>query len=111
MAFTQGYKEYVLEQLGVVGDITSRNMFGGVGIYSDGLFFALISNDELFFKVDASNLADFESAGSSKFEPYGDGRTMNYYTVPAAILEDIDRLKLWAEKAVNVARTAKASKK
>lgn len=106
-----GYAQYVLEQLGPVGDISSRSMFGGVGIYSDGLFFALIGNDQLYFKVDDSNRPDFEEVDMGPFRPYGDERSMQYYEVPVDVLEDQDQLKVWAAKAVGVARNAKKGEK
>ena len=107
MPVSDGYNAFVLEQLEPVGFITSKSMFGGVGIYADGLFFALIADDRLYFKVDDTNRPDFEAAGMGAFEPYGDGRTMQYYEVPVGVLEDADQLKAWAEKAIAVARSAK----
>jgi DNA transformation protein and related proteins len=83
-------------------------MFGGVGIYAGELFFALIADDTLYFKVDDSNRSDFEERGMNPFRPYGEGgETMQYYQVPENLLEDPDELGLWAEKAIDVARRAK----
>ena len=48
MPVTAEYREYVLEQLGRVAPVTHRSMFGGVGIYSDGIFFALMDDDTLY---------------------------------------------------------------
>ena len=56
MAVSPSFSTYILEQLGrSVRGIRARNMFGGVGIYSGELFFALIDDDTLYFKVDDSN--------------------------------------------------------
>jgi len=83
-------------------------MFGGVGIYTRELFFALIADDTLYFKVDESTRLDFEARGMGPFRPYGDDReSMYYYKVPDDLLDDPDELGLWAEKAVAVARRAK----
>ncbi len=86
-------------------------MFGGVGIYAEAYFFALISSDRLFFKVDDSTQPAFEAAGMTQFNPYGDGRTMRYYEVPVDVLEDVDLLKEWAQKAIAVAQRAKKTRK
>jgi DNA transformation protein and related proteins len=103
---------FVLEQLDPVGPITPKRMFGGVGIYAGDLFFALIDDDVLYFKVDASNRDDFERAGSGPFRPYGpDGEAMQYYEVPAGVLEDVDELARWAAKAIDVARAKRARPK
>jgi len=65
----------------------------------------------LYFKVDDSNRPDFEEAGTGPFRPYDDDRTMNYYEVPAEVLEDPDELKRWCTKALEVARISKRKKK
>lgn len=87
-------------------------MFGGVGIYADKLFFALIDDDTLYFKVDDSNRPDFERSGMKPFQPYGEGgEIMQYYQVPTDLLEDLEALRPWAEKAIAVAaRKAKGKR-
>ncbi len=111
MSVSDEYIDFVRDLLSPLGEITVRRMFGGAGIYSDGLFFALIENDTLRFKVDESNRADFEEAGMGPFKPYKDKKEiMQYYEVPIEVLEDGPTLSDWAEKALDVARTAKKKK-
>ncbi len=87
-------------------------MFGGVGIYSGEIFFALIANDTVYFKVDESTRGDFEARGMGPFRPFGDdGGTMKYHQLPEEILEEPDALRLWAEKAIGVARQRKSRRK
>lgn len=109
MPVSPSYRTFVLEQLGrVAPGIRARSMFGGVGIYSDALFFALMDDDTLFFKVDDTNRPDFEAAGMGPFRPFGpDGEVMQYYQVPEELLEDVETLELWVGKAVEVARRRK----
>jgi DNA transformation protein len=107
MAVSQGFLDYVLEQLARVTRVTHKRMFGGVGLYADGIFFAIIADDELYFKVDDSTRSIFESRGMEPFRPYGDDRSMNYYQVPADVLEDVDLLRDWANRAVEVALATK----
>ena len=45
------------------------------------------------------------------FRPYGDERAMQYYEVPIEVLEDVDALQRWGEKAIAVARRAKQRKR
>lgn len=112
MPVTPEYREYVLEQLGRVAPVTHRSMFGGVGIYSDGLFFALMDDDTLYLKVDDSNRGDFEAAGTGPFSPFGDpSMVMRYYELPAELLESPDALRPWVFKAIDVARAARRKKK
>jgi DNA transformation protein len=83
-------------------------MFGGVGIYAAELFFALLDDDMLYFKVDDATRPQFEQRGMTPFRPYGeDGEVMGYYEVPADVLEDPEALGPWVEAAVAVARRAK----
>ena len=109
MTVSAGFRSFVLEQLGrVVRNIRGRSMFGGVGIYSGDLFFALIDDDTLYFKVDDSSRPDFESRNMEPFRPYGPaGEVMQYYSVPAEVLEDAEALENWAHCAIDVARRAK----
>lgn len=112
MAVSAEYRGFVLEQLGRVTPVTSRSMFGGVGIYADGLFFALMDDDALYLKVDDSNRGDFEAAGQGPFRPFGDDQhAMQYYELPAELLEDADALRPWVLKAVDVARAARTRKR
>jgi DNA transformation protein len=112
MAVSSEYREFVLEQLGRVAPVTSRAMFGGVGVYSDGLFFALMAGETLYLKVDDTNRGDFEAVGMGPFRPFDDdNHVMQYYELPADLLEDADALRPWIHKAIDVARRSRKSKK
>jgi DNA transformation protein len=107
MSVSEGFLGFVLEQLGRIAPVTDRKMFGGVGIYGRGLFFALIDDDVLYFKVDDGNRADFEARGMQPFRPFGEeGTAMRYYEVPGDVMEDADLLAPWVEKALAAAQTA-----
>src|SRR6266852_3910526 len=110
MAISESYRVFVLEQLTRVTPATSKSMFGGVGIYAQGLFFALIAEDRLYFKVDEATRPDFEHFGMEPFRPFGDDSAMGYYEVPADLVEDADHLASWVEKAIAVAAKAKSGK-
>ncbi|HXG59400.1 MAG TPA: TfoX/Sxy family protein [Thermoanaerobaculia bacterium] len=108
MPVSTEFREFVVDQLRAVAPVTAKAMFGGVGLYADGHFFALIADDVVYFKVDDSNRADFVAAGSRPFMPYGEeGSTMNYYELPPDVLEDPERLRRWMEKSIEVARRQK----
>jgi DNA transformation protein and related proteins len=110
---SDSFRTYVLEQLRRVRpDVRHRSMFGGVGIYAGDLFFALIDEDTLYFKVDDSNRSAFEERGLGPFMPYGpSGEVMQYYEVPADLLEDPEALSSWAEQAIEVARNKRTRKR
>ncbi len=108
MAVSVSFRTYALEQLGQVRPVTTRPMFGGLTFFADGRTFALADDDVLYFKVDDSNRPDFEAAGMGPFLPFGDpAKPMQYYEVPAEVLEDVDELAQWMAKAVAVAAKAK----
>jgi len=112
MAVTGDFVLYVLEQLSGLRDVASRRMFGGVGLYSDGAFFGLISSDVLYFKVGDGNRPDYEARGMGQFRPFRDRPriSMSYYEVPAEVLEDADECMLWARRSIAVVRSAPAGR-
>src|SRR5262245_30474097 len=108
---TDSYRTFVLEQLGRVRPVTHRRMFGGVGLYSAGLFFALIDDDRLYFKVDDTNRGEFEARQMEPFRPTPDETSMNYYEVPGDVLDDIEQLGVWMVRSISVAERKRASKR
>jgi DNA transformation protein and related proteins len=112
MAVTDGFRSFVLEQLEqTADDIHDRRMFGGVGIYAGELFFALIDNDTLYFKVDDATRLHYVAEGMEPFRPYGDDReTMQYYQLPARLLEDVDALRDWVLASLGAAARARQRK-
>jgi DNA transformation protein len=111
MAVTPEYLDFVLEQLGRVAPVTSRAMFGARGVYSNGFFFAVLDNDTLYLKVDDTTRPDYEAAGMGPFRPFEGGGAMQYYELPADLLEDAERLRPWVDAAIDVARRSRKSKK
>lgn len=106
-----GFTEHVLERLNRCAPTHAKRMFGGVGLYVDQTFCALIADGRLYFKVDDTNLADFERAGMEPFQPFPDKpTTMGYYEVPERVLADDSRLGPWLAKALAVAKRAAATK-
>ncbi len=111
MAVSADYLGFVLEQLAELGGVSPRRMFGAAGLYCDEYFFALISDDTLYLRVDDSNRADYTARGMAQFRPYADRPhlSMNYFETPTEVLEDARQLVLWASRSVAVARRAAAS--
>jgi DNA transformation protein len=109
VSVSAGFRTFVLEQLArAARDVRARNMFGGVGLYAGDLFFALMDDDVLYLKVDDVNRPWFEARGLEPFQPYGEGgEVMQYYEVPADLLEDAEALAPVAGEAIEVARRAR----
>jgi len=112
MAYSVEYRHRVEDSLGAVVPITTKSMFGGLGIYSRDLFFALIDEDRLYFKVDELNRADFEAAGREPFIPYeGAKPMMGYWELPDGLLDQPQELAVWIDKSLAVAERAALKKK
>jgi DNA transformation protein len=108
LTVTDAFRAFVLDHLDELGDVTSRSMFGGVGLYCRGLFFGIIARDVLYLKVDGRNRPDCEAAGMKPFKPYADRpTTMQFCAVPLEILESPLDLTRWARKAVAAAERAR----
>ena len=105
------FLEYVLSDvLSEESGISSRAMFGGYGIYKDGVIFAIIANERCYFKVDDSNRSDYEQYGSGPFV-YSHGRhkstTMSYWELPVDIMEDRQQVADWVHKSYLVSLNSK----
>lgn len=112
LASSPGFETFAIDQLSELGEVVPRRMFGGVGLYCDGLFFALIARNELYLKVDDQTRPFFEAAGSTPFRPYDDRPgTMPYYLVPVAVLESAPELAEWGRRAVGAAARADSAGK
>ena len=109
MAVSDDYLRYVLDQLAGLGHVTPRRMFGAVGLYHEERFFAIISRDTLYFKVNDCNRSGFEKRGMQRFRPFDDKPlwSMTYYTVPADVLEDAEECVIWARESAATATIAR----
>lgn len=92
--------------------VVTKRMFGGLGVYREGLFFALVADGTIYLKVDDETRAGYEAAGSGPFVYRGGERpvTMGYWRLPDAAFDDEDALRAYAEAAYHVALRAKAGK-
>ena len=107
------FVSYVVESLRPLGPVSARRMFGGHGIYLDGLMFALIAADQLYLKVDDGNRAAYEAAGLPPFTYSGKGRPirMSYHEAPSEGFDDPEVLCDWARDAYAAALRAKGAAK
>lgn len=111
------FHDFVLELLEGMGPVSIKRMFGGAGIYADGVMFGLIEGDVLHLKVDDALKAELAEEGSGPFvwEPAsgprkGEKVDMGYWRLPEAALDDPDEAVKWARKALAVARAKAAAK-
>jgi len=112
---TSPFVKHLLDMLSDVGDVRSRAMFGGHGIYHDGVMIGLIADGVFYLKVDDGNRAAFEDAGSNPFTYRRKGQTkdvaMSYWEVPVDVLENRKALCQWAREAHAAAVRSKSTKR
>ncbi len=105
-----GFIDYILDQLRPFGGVTARAMFGGHGLYKNGVFFGLVAEERLFFRVSDATRPRYEEAGMPPFAPYGMKPMRSYYEVPADVVESPPQISDWAAEAVMDAKAAKLKK-
>ncbi|NCF27049.1 MAG: transcriptional regulator [Gammaproteobacteria bacterium] len=103
---------HVVDMLEPLGPVSARRMFGGYGIYLDGMMFALVADDTLYLKVDDESRSEFAAAGLEPFRYSKKGKTyeMSYHAAPEDALENAELLRDWARKAVDAAMRAARAK-
>ena len=106
------FVDYVMELLGPFGTVGARRMFGGHGVYLDGLMFAIVSEDTLYLKADEMNRIEFEQAGCEIFGYAREGRraTLGFFRAPEAAMESPELMLPWARTAYAAALRANAKK-
>jgi DNA transformation protein and related proteins len=94
------------------GPVSVKRMFGGHGVYSDGLCFAVESGGEVYLKADAEAEKNYAEAGSTPFIFVARGKPMttSYWRLVASAYDDPDELRRWSALAVGAARRAAAAK-
>lgn len=105
---------YLTEVFQNFGAVQTRKMFGGYGLYHDGVMFGLVADDTLYLKADVTVAHFFEAKGLGQFE-YEKGAKqikMSYYLAPEEIFDDREEAALWAHRSYAVAlRTKKSATK
>lgn len=106
------FVDYVLELFGPFGTVGARRMFGGHGVYLDGLMFALVMQDTLYLKADEMNRIEFEQAGCEIFGYARKGKraTLNFFRAPEDAMESPEMMLPWARTAYAAALRANAKK-
>lgn len=109
-AHADTFIDFVLDQLEGMQDLRVHRMFGAYGLYSEEIFFGIISKSRLYFKTDKKTRVAYIERESTPFRPNPKVELQKYYEVPLEILEDRDRLIQWANIAVSVSTPAKRRK-
>jgi DNA transformation protein len=96
---------YVEEQLAFLGRLSTKSIFGGIGIFVDERLLGIVMDDKLYLHTDASNLRAYQDRGMPQFKPYPNAfdLTTDHHQVPAEVIDDAGQLKAWGEQALAAA--------
>jgi len=109
VSVTSEYLEYVRDLLEGVPELRSRHMFGGVGLYSGERFFAILADDTLYLKADDASRPLFRDGAAEAFGYLRRDKTcaLDYWSVPARVLEEPELLRQWGTAALDAALRGK----
>jgi DNA transformation protein len=103
--------DYIRELFAEFGSVQVRRMFGGAGVYADGLMFALVSNGVIYLKADPEFVLEFERENCAPFQydtKTGKRAIMSYWRMPDRLYDDTEELAQWARRALAAARQSQA---
>jgi DNA transformation protein and related proteins len=107
MVASDGFAEFLREQLAPLGRVTMRRMFGKTGVFCDGLMLGMVTDNTLYFRVDDHNRATFQEVQSFpplNYEKQGHTIDLSFWRAPERLFDETDELLTWARAALAAAR-------
>ncbi|PZW47148.1 DNA transformation protein [Humitalea rosea] len=104
----------IAAELGPLGPVAVRRLFGGAGLSVDQVTFAMVIKGALYLRVDDATRPLFEAEGASPFTYQTRDREVtvaSYYEAPDAVIEETETLRTWAARALAAARAAAKPKR
>jgi DNA transformation protein and related proteins len=113
MVASDGFAEFLCEQLAPLGRVTMRRMFGKTGVFCDGVMLGMVTDNTLYFRVDDHNRATFREAEA--FPPLNyekQGRTIDlaFWRAPERLFDEPEELVTWGRAALAAARRVAAQR-
>jgi DNA transformation protein len=111
MTASDAFVELLKDSLRGLGPVSVRRMFGGAGLYADGVMFGLVTDDTLYLKADEATKGAFQAEGLGPFLYSARGRSvaMSYWRAPERLLDDPEEMVGWARTALGVAQRKAAA--
>lgn len=109
-ASSQSFIDHIIDSLTSINKITNGRFFGGTGLKADGVQFAMLMGDSLFFVVDDTTRPKYEAAGMECFWYNTKKKRVDvrkYYEVPGELLDDPETLTVWAKESIKIAKILK----
>src|SRR6266849_6145148 len=114
MVVSDGFAEFLREELTPLGHITMRRMFGKTGVFCDGLMLGMVRDNTLYFRVDDDNRVTFKEAESFpplNYAKKGGTIDLAFWRAPERLFDEPDELVTWARAALAAARRVAAKRK
>ena len=99
------FTDYLEELFAEFGNVKANRMFGGYGLFHDGLMFGLVADDTLYLKADETLSEEFKKRNLPQFEYTKQGKParISYFRAPEEILEDPEEAVIWARRSYEAA--------
>ena len=113
MVASDGFAEFLCDQLAPLGRITMRRMFGKTGVFCDGFMLGMVRDNTLYFRVDDDNRAAFKEAESFPpldYQKKGGTIDLSFWRAPERLFDEPDELVIWARAALAAARRVAAKR-
>ena len=113
MVASDGFAEFLREQLAPLGRVSMRRMFGKTGVFCDGVMFGMVTDNMLYLRVDDHNRAAFKEAESFpplSYEKKGCTIDLSFWRAPERLFDEPDELVAWAREALAAARRVAAKR-
>ena len=113
MVASDTFAEFLREQLAPLGRLSLRRMFGKTGVFCDGVMFAVVTENTLYFRVDDENRVTFKEAQSFpplNYAKKGSTIDLSFWRVPERLFDEPDELISWARAALAAARRVAAKR-
>jgi DNA transformation protein len=110
---SDGFAEFLRDQLAPLGHITMRRMFGKTGVFCDGFMLGMVTDNTLYFRVDDDNRAAFKEAESFpplNYEKKGDLIDLSFWRAPERLFDEPDEFLTWGRAALAAARRVAAKR-
>jgi DNA transformation protein len=113
MVASDGFAEFLQEQLAPLGGITLRRMFGKSGVFCDGVMLGMVTENTLYLRVDDENRAIFKEAESApplNYRKRGATIDLAFWRVPERLFDEPDELVSWGRAALAAAHRIAAKR-
>ena len=114
MVASNGFAEFLRDQLEPLGHVALRRMFGKTGVFCDGVMLGMVTDNTLYFRDDDQNRAKFAEARDApplNYRKKGSTIDLAFWRAPERLMDEPDELVDWARAALGAARRVAAKRK